>query len=279
LLISAVFAVLKSSITSGTLAAVFDFCSTCALFGAIVGTLTSQLNSVSSFFERLNSLMVGFIPIAGSVLAMGGNIGTAASSSGTLYAFLAVSEVLCAKGVVPVCSLCIVFAICKGISPSLNLSGFSSALRKSYTFSLGFIMTVLLAVLSSQSILSASADSIGARSAKMITSSVIPVVGGAVSDTLRTLGAGIQYIKSVVGVSAVVFIIILLLPTLISLIVTRFVYLVAGSVADLLGCEHESRLISELGGVSGLMIATVSMCSVMFILGFNLFIRSTVAVG
>ena len=76
-----------------------------------------------------------------------------------------------------------------------------------------------------------------------------------------------------------IFSLILLLPTLISLIITRFVYLVAGSVADLLGCERESRLIGELGGVSGLMIAAVSMCSVMFILAFNIFIRSTVAVG
>ena len=45
------------------------------------------------------------------------------------------------------------------------------------------------------------------------------------------------------------------------------------SVASLLGCERESRLIGEIGSVSGMLIAAVSMCSVMFILAFNIFIR------
>ena len=140
-------------------------------------------------------------------------------------------------------------------------------------------MTILLALLSSQTLLGSSADSVAAKGAKMITSSVIPIVGGAVSDTLRTLSSSVQYIKSVVGVSGIVFIIILLAPTLISLFVTRVAFLIAGGVADLLGCEGESRLICELSGVSGCMIAAVSMCSVMFVFAFNIFINSTVAVG
>ena len=279
ILISALFSALKNSISSEALANAFGFCSTCTLFGVIAQSFLSQLELLSNFFERLNSLMVSFVPIACSVWAIGGNVGSAVSSGTTLYAFLGVSEILCAKTVIPICTVCLVFALCRGISPSLNLSGFSSAIRKCYTFTLGFVMTLLLSVLSSQTVLSASKDSIGARSAKIIAATVIPVVGGSVSETLRTLGASVGYIKSIVGVSAILFIIILLLPTLISLIITRLVYLIAGSVADLLGCERESRLIGELGGISGLMIAVASMCSVMFILAFNVFIKSAVAMG
>ena len=277
ILISAVFAALKNSISSEALSSAFGFCSTCTLFGVIVQAFMSQLELISTFFERLNSLMISFVPIACAAWAMGGNVGTAATSGGTLYAFLGVSEILCAKTIAPVSIVCLVFALCKGIAPTLNLSGFSSAIRKCYTFALGFVMTILLALLSSQTILSATKDSITARGAKIITSTVIPVVGGSVSETLRTLGASVQYIKSIVGVSAIVFIVILLLPTLISLIINRFVYLLAGSVADLLGCERESRFIGELGSISGLMIATVSMASVMFVLGFNVFLKSAVA--
>lgn len=277
ILISAIFATLKSSISSEALSRAFGFCSTCTLFGVIAQTFILQIELLASFFERLNSLMVSFVPIACTVWAIGGNVGTAAASGGILYAFLGVSEVLCAKTAIPVSVICLVFALCRGIAPSLNLSGFSSAIRKCYTFTLGFIMTLLLAILSSQTILSSSKDSIGARSAKIITATVIPVVGGSVSETLRTLGASVQYIKSIVGVSAILFIIVLLLPTLITLIITRLVYLLAGSVADLLGCERESRLIGELGGISGVMIATASMVSVMFILAFNIFIKTSVA--
>ena len=279
LVLSSVFSAIKTSITSSALAAAFEFCTTCSLFAAFVSMLITQINAVSLFFERLNSLMLGFIPITCAVWAMGGNVGTAASAGGTLYVFLGFCEFLCAKAIIPVSSLCVAFALCRGVSPSINFSGFSSALKKCYTFLLGLIMTVLLAVLSTQTILTTASDSVAARGAKMITATVIPVVGGAVSETLRTLGASVQYIKSVVGVSAIAMIILLLLPTLISLLVTRFVYILSGSVADLLGCERESKLIGDIGGVYGLMIAAVSMASVMFILGLNIFIRSTVAVG
>ena len=279
LLLSALLKNVCSSLSSGALSSAFEFSSTCCIFTAIVGLVYAQIDMVSSFFERLNSLMIGFIPVTCTVWAMGGNVGTASTAGGALYAFLAVSEGLCAKTVVPVSCLLIAFALCRGISPSLNLSGFSSAIKKIYTFLLGFIMTILLALLSSQTLLGSSADSVAAKGAKMITSSVIPIVGGAVSDTLRTLSSSVQYIKSVVGVSGIVFIIILLAPTLISLFVTRVAFLIAGGVADLLGCEGESKLICELSGVSGCMIAAVSMCSVMFVFAFNIFINSTVAVG
>ena len=279
LLISAIFGALKNMLSSGAIASAFGFCSTCTLFAVIASSFGVQIAAVSDFFERLCSLMTSFVPISCAVWAMGGNVGSAASAGGTLYAFLGVSEVLCSRAIAPVCTLCLLFAICKGVAPNLRLSGFSSAIKKCYTFGLGFIMTLLLAILSSQSLLTAARDSIGARSAKMVTSTIIPIVGGSVSETLRTVGASVQYIKSVVGVSAIVFIIILLLPTLISLIVTRLVYLLAGSIAELLGCEAEGRLIAELGSICGLMIASASICSVMFIMGFNIFIRSSVAVG
>lgn len=279
LIISAVFASFKRSIASETLSRAIEFCSICVTFSVVIELQLSQIRMVSLFFERLNSLMLGMIPVTASVYAMGGNLSTAASGSTTMYAFLTVSEVICAKTIIPISCVCSALSLCRGISPHVNLQGIGSGIRKCYTFVLGLIMTILLFLLSTQTSITAAADSTGARAAKLLTSSVIPVVGGSVSETLRTVGGGVQYIKSIVGVSGIIFIIILLLPTLISLLLTRFAFIVSGSVADLLGCESESRLIGDLGNVYGCMIATVSMSSVMFIFALNIFIKTTVAVA
>ena len=139
-------------------------------------------------------------------------------------------------------------------------------------------MMLLLTLLSSQTVLGSAADTAAARAAKMVTSSAIPIVGGSVSDTLRTVASGVQYMKSVVGVSGIAVILILVLPTLISLLLTRLALIISGCVADLLGCESESRLIGDLGGVWSCMIAVVAMTAVMFILIMNIFIRTTVAI-
>ncbi len=276
LVISAIFSALKNSIGSPALSKAIEFCSSCAIFSAIIGIQRSRIALVSDFFERVNSLMLGMIPVAGTVWAMGGNISTASVGSAGLYSFLTVSELFCAKTLMPVTSICIAFALCRTLSPELALGGFSSGIKKTYTFVLGFIMTVMVALLSAQTALSAAADGTAARAAKMVTSSMIPIVGGSVSETLRTVASSVQYIKTVVGVSGIIFLLMLLLPTLISLLLARLAFLFSGSVADLLGCERESRLIGELGSVYGCMIAVVSMCSVMFILALNIFIKTAV---
>lgn len=277
LILSALFEAMKKNLSDAVSSAI-GFCVSCAVFAAITDVTYTEIKMVSDFFGRLNSLIVGMIPVTGAVYAMGGNLGTSVASSGGMYAFLAVSEGICAKTIVPISCVCIAMALCRGIAPNINLQGIASGIKKCYTFVLGMIMTILLSVLSSQTAITAAADTTAARAAKMVTSSAIPVVGGSVADTLRTVATGVQYTKSVVGVGGIVFLLILILPTLVSLLLTRLSLIFSGSVADLLGCESEGRLIRELDGVWGFMIAVVAMCSVMFILAMTIFIRTTVAI-
>jgi hypothetical protein len=98
-----------------------------------------------------------------------------------------------------------------------------------------------------------------------------------VGDTLRTVAGGVSYLKSIVGISGIVFVVLLLLPVLISLVLTRLVFLLTSGVADMLGCETEGKLLSELSSVWGVMIAVVSMCAVMFIFALVIFVRITIA--
>ena len=279
LLLSAVFSALRSSLGSDALSGAVRFCSTAAIFAAMIYVQLDHLRHVQVFLERLSSLMNAMIPVTGAVWAMGGNVSTAAVGSAGMYTFLAVCENLCAKTVMPVCGFCTALALCNTLSPELGLRGFAGAVKKIYTFVLGLIMTVLVASLASQTALASAADSTAARTARMVSSTVIPVVGGAVGDTLRTVGAGVQYLKSVVGIGGIVFLFLLMLPTLISLLLTRLVFLLCGGIADLLGCESESRLLGEMGSVYGCMIAVVSMTSVMLILALVLFVRTVVAVA
>ncbi|MBR2354144.1 MAG: hypothetical protein IKA76_06575 [Clostridia bacterium] len=279
LILSAVFGAVQSSISSDRLSTVFGFCSTAAIFSAVASLQLNQMKGVSLFFERLGALMSSMIPVMGSLWAMGGNVATAASGTGTLYVFLAVCQRVCAVSVLPVCGVMTVLALCNALSPEVGVRGIAGALKKIYTFSLGTVMTLLLASLSGGSALTAAADSTAARAAKLATSTAIPIVGGSVGETLRTLSAGVQYMKEIVGIGGVILLGILSLPVLISLILTRLVFLLSVGVAELLGCDREAKLLSELGSAWGIMIAVVAMSTVLFVLALVLFIKTVVAVG
>ena len=87
-----------------------------------------------------------------------------------------------------------------------------------------------------------------------------------------------QYLKGVIGIGGVGFLLLLTLPVLLSLLLTRLAFLLGGGIAELLGCDAESRMLGDLGTVYGSMIAVVCMTSVMFILALILFVKSVVAV-
>ena len=112
-----------------------------------------------------------------------------------------------------------------------------------------------------------------------MASNIIPIVGGSVGETLRTVASSVGYIKSVCGIGAIIFIILLVLPILVTLLLTRTVFIISVAVADLLGCERESRALSELDSIYGTLVAVVCMVSVMFIFALTLFVRCTVAAG
>ena len=279
LIVAALCSAIKRSVGSEALSSALGFCVNAVLFAAIVGSVCAQIEMVRNFFERLNSLMYSMIPVFGAVYVSGGNLATATASGSSMYLFIAVSETFCAKSIVPIASICTALALCRALSPNIELQSIGNAIKKSYALILGLIMSLLLLLLAGETSLTAAADSVGSRAAKMLTASMIPVVGGSVAETLRTAAAGVQYIKTVVGVGGVILVVLLLLPTLVSLLLGRLAFLGAGAVGGLLGCDDEVRLLGDIGGIYGSMIAAVAMCSVMFIFAMNIFVKTTVAIG
>lgn len=279
LVLSAVFSALQDSFSSVALAKAVRFCTTTAIASVIISFLAEHLRKVQQFSERLSALMSAMIPVAGTLWAMGGNVGTATAGTTGLYLFLTVCQQLCSVVTVPVCCFCTVLALCGSLVPDMGVHGLAGAVKKTYTFLLGLMMTLLLFSLGAQTTLTAAADSTAARAAKMVSASAIPIVGGSVGETLRTVAASVQYLKSVIGFGGVALILMLLIPVLLSLVATRLAFLLGGGIAELLGCHAEGRLLGELGQVYGCMIAVVAMTSVMFIFALVIFIKTAVAVG
>ena len=72
---------------------------------------------------------------------------------------------------------------------------------------------------------------------------------------------------------------LLLLPVGLSVLLTRFVFLLTGGLADILGCPAEARLLENLGEVYGCMLAVISGVAVTFILSLCIFTQTIVAVA
>ena len=254
------------------------FLSSAVIITVILGAQMDILLGVTGFFDRLGALMGSMIPITGAVWAMGGNVTGAGVGTLTLGAMLIFLEKFCRISVIPVSCICLVAAITTGLSDGI-LEGFSAGVKRIYGFVVGVVMTVLVFCLGSQTSITSAADTLTARGAKTLASTMIPGVGGAVGDTLRTVAGSVSYVKSIVGIGGILLIAAVTLPTLIGLLLSRGVILISSVAADMLGCRREQKMLSEISNVYGLLLGAVSISSVAFAVAMGIFVKCTVAVG
>lgn len=255
----------------------FGFLSAAVITSAIVGSQMQLIFDVENFFERLGALMASMIPITGTVWAMGGNVSTATAGTVTLGVMLGFVERFCAVTITPVSCVCLAAAISSGLSDGGLLEGFSSGVKKVYGFFVGMVMTVFVFCLGTQTAITGAADTVTARGAKTLASVLIPGIGGAVGDTLRTVAGSVGYVKSVVGVGGIILLAVLTLPVLTGLLLARGALLVASTAADMLGCKREQKLLAEISNVYGLLIGAVAMCAIAFAVALGLFVKCAVA--
>ena len=104
--------------------------------------------------------------------------------------FLSLCENLLGKTLLPFvgCCLCLIAAATSGV----ELSGLLSLIKRWYTTALCFLMSILCAILAGQSAIAAGQDSISLRAAKFVAGSSIPVIGGSVGESRKTLAASVS---------------------------------------------------------------------------------------
>lgn len=278
ILIAAVMGRLRESIGGGS-GETFGFCLRLVLYTAIVVQTAGMVDVVQTFFSQLSTLMGGMIPLMGVCYALGGNLGQAALNGEILLVILAVCQYVSASATPPVCAVCMAFSLMDAFGLRLTLAPLCEQVKRWYTSLLGTIMFILSMSLSVQSILTSRADTLGMRGIKHAVGSMIPVVGGAIAGTLGTVAAGVSLLRGICGVSGIILIALLLLPTLVQLLLLRSVLRLAATAASLLNCDGEARLLSEMASLQGYLAAAVSICGVTFILGLTVMIKSTVAIG
>ena len=279
LVLSSFFVAMRRALRTEASGRMVQIISSAAILTLVVGEQNLLFSDLREYFSSLSLLAGSMIPMMGALYAIGGNLGGAATGSAMMSIFLAVSELVGGKLLIPTVGICMALSVVPVIVPTLNLRSLLSCIKRCFTFALGFMMMLLSALLAMRSGLAAKADSVGARTVKYVASSIIPVVGGSIADSLRTVGAGVEYLRTTLGVAGILLIVLLLLPFLVSVILMRLALILSASAAEMLGCDTEAKLLGELVGVYGYILAVSSMCAVMFIFALTILVRTASVIG
>ena len=279
LILSSICRTFCTSIGKPEIARAFSFLMTLIITVAIFAKGFGTIESTVSYFHTLNTFTSASIPLMGSLYVMGGNAAAAVATSAGLSLFMTLLEEVVGRSIVPFCGICLALSLIGACDGAPRLGGVLANLKKNYTLLLSFLMMLLLAMLSAQTVLGASQDTLAMRSAKFAAGSLIPVVGGSVAELLRSVSAGVGYMRSAVGICGVLLLLLLMLPTLVELLLARTAWQICSFFAELLGCDGEKRLLDEFASLNGYLIAAVAICSSVMFLTFTLFTHCATALA
>ena len=275
LLLRAVYGCFSASIRSAGVGKCVGLACRTVLFCFLIGQAMGCLEGVVGFFQGLQTLTNAYLPLMGAAYAIGGNVATAVANQSTLMLSFLLVEWLGGKTVVPLFCLCLAFSMLGAFDSSVvgRMQVLTGRLKKWYATALGLVMLLLSGALAAQTTLAARTDSLGFRAVRFAVSNSIPLVGGGVAEMLRTAATGVRWLRGVVGVGGVVLIVWLLLPEILSLLLFRGALSVAEDIGSWLGCGEETKLIGEIGGLCGYLLAVVSISVMTFFFSLVLLAR------
>ena len=280
LVLSAVFrAMTASSNGAGGVGKALSFCATLSLVVVIFSLQRSHFSEISAYFSTVQALSTAMLPMMGALYAMGGNVGAAVANHGVMTAFLSILQTVISGTVLPIAGICLAMAVLDAVSGKLSLRPLCALIKRTYSLLFSFLMLLLCGVLGIQTTLARGSDTLALRTARFAAGSFLPVVGGSISEALRTVSGSVQYLRSVTGTGAILVLFFSFLPIFLSILLTRIVFLLSGSAAKLLGCEGEEKILSELASVYGYFLAVIASIFVMTVFSLTLFARCATAGG
>lgn len=271
LVLSAFFSAMSLSWFRDSVRDAVDFLCALVLAGVSYHGLYSLFLTVRETLTVLLSFLSSMLPITGAVYTLSGGVVSSTVQSSLFLSAMTVLESLANEYLLPL--LCTSFALsAAGAVSSVNFSSLSRFLRRVVTVGISALFLVLLAILSVQTLLSASADSLTLRSARFAAANFIPAVGGMFSESAKTVFSAMHVLRGSIGFLGVFSVLWIVLLPLFWVLVRQGLFRLLSAFAECFALERESAFLSDCAQTLSILNAVVLSGGVFFLLGFGIFI-------
>lgn len=260
-----------------TIDSAVSYISILALSGVTYSVLYNLFVFVIAAMESLTIVMTSLMPVMASLYAFGGTAASGIASEAGLTVFLTVLSAICTKVVLPLLQIAFALSLSGAMPGSINLSSVTTLVKNTATTLMAFIFTLLGFVLYLQTTIASASDNFFVRSVRFASGVFVPVIGAMLGDASRTVISSVSVIKGTVGAVGTILIFSVIIPPLVIVVLNKLMLLLCAIAAKSLGCERESVLLYDLGGVLGVLLALVIGAGVVCIIAMAVFIKIGVA--
>lgn len=251
-----------------------------AYFVEYIVIITLVLNNFSDIIDMVkNSIidLVGFsnslIPLLITLMLTTGSIASAGVIKPVLLFLINFIGNFITDFILPLVIIGTTLSIVSKISNKVRIDKLAKFLKSAGVWILGIIMTLFVTVLSLEGSITETVDGVTAKTAKVVVSSVIPVVGKILGDATDAVIGCAGILKNAVGFIGILVIIGICISPIIKLALLSFTYYIASCVCQPIADERVIGLLDSIGDTFKILLAIIFCIGVMLIVGLTIVIK------
>ena len=232
--------------------------------GYTFAILQSLEKALSQYADTLKNITAALLPTLVAASAADG-VMTAKTGYTGMATALFVIEILVDRVVLPIVKILTVLSVSGCLTENfVELRGIASSLRTFGVFAVTLSMTAIVTVLHFQHVIARAADSVGLRAVRFASASLIPLVGGLVGESAKTVTEALRSVKGITGAAGAAAVLSAFLPPVVAVLIFKGEILFCNCLAKTLLLRKESAYLGEINGILNLLAASILAITIGF---------------
>lgn len=247
------------------LSGVFQTVSVLCVLTAVAAPILECIVQTTNTIRSAAFFMLSFIPMFSAAMMSAGQPVTGATYNLFLLSACQVVSQVVSQTLIPMMAVYLAFCICGSFVPELNIDSAASGIKRAVSWAMGLILTIFVALLSIQSMLSHGADGASVKATKFLINSLVPAVGSILSDAYIAAQGCLRLLKTTVGAHGIIVALFTFLPTLLYVAVWYLITQIVAMAGEMVGAGRVASILKACSNVLGLLIAAI-LCFALLII-------------
>ncbi len=243
------------------------------VFLVLLTPILSIQGELSEVIYDCKRMIDSFLMVFISLLAAGGQVGTAAATGFFSGAVFVVSELI-VNAILPLVAIYLSLKSCSLCVNTVNFSGMAEIVRKGARYILLGTASVFTAVIGMQSLIASAADNLALRTGKFIVSAGVPIIGSAIQEAITTVIGGVTALKTTAGITAILGVVLMFAPLLMRCIAYLLIFSLCGVAAEIANSKKACELLRSAAHSMEIFFSCIVLFCLMLTLSILTFMLS-----
>lgn len=255
--------VVSTSMSDGGVKDMVDLSGTIAISAVAISNVNSFIGLGMETLFKLSDFSKALLPVMCTAAASAGAITSASAKYAATAMFMDVLITVASNIIMPLISVYLAAVIANAVLARDSLAKVSKLLKWICTTALTLLMLAFTTYLSMTGLITGKADEFTTKLTKSALGTVLPVVGGIISDTAETIVVGAGMLRNTIGVFGFLAVAAVCLTPFLTLGAHYLVYKGTSALSEALADKRFSSLISDVGTAFGMLLALVGAGGIM----------------